>query len=220
MAVIENKIQYNWVRKRVAKLKEKVDENTSSYNPYRIELELLSKLEKEYSDGHTDILEKEKVIITETTPKTQVNIYEGLPIILEKVKSVALSAVMGKSNSWMNNKLAQNLSKGKSCKFYEDDIRLINNGMYILSDEISQHIVEYMDDREEVIKQVKSLAKIICMPYVYGKVMGKPKSWYDNRKLEKLPGRKVNSFKEDDIHAINKAAMQIANELKSIEFVL
>ena len=59
MAINENKIQYDWVRKRVSKLKEKVDENTSSYNPYRIELELLSKLEKEYSDDHADIQEKE-----------------------------------------------------------------------------------------------------------------------------------------------------------------
>ena len=120
----------------------------------------------------------------------------------------------------MNNKIAHYLSKGKYSEFYEDDIQLINKGLYILSDEISQYMVEYMDDHEEVIRQVKSLAKIICMPYVYGKVMGKPKSWYDNRKLEKLPGRKVNSFKEDDIHAINKAAMQIANELKSTEFIL
>ena len=220
MAVIENKIQYDWVRKRVAKLKEKVDENTSSYNPYRIELELLSKLEKEYSDEHADILEKEQAFITETTPKTQVHIYEGLPIILEKVKSVALSAVMGKCNSWMNNKLAHNLSKGKSNEFYKDDIPLINNGLCILGDEISQHLIEYVEEREDVIRQIKELSVYVCMPYIYGVVLNKPKSWYSTRMLARVPGRKVCVFKEDDIHAINKAAMQISYELKSTEFIL
>ena len=34
--------------------------------------------------------------------KLQVNVYKGLPMVLEKVKSVALSAVIGKSNGWLN----------------------------------------------------------------------------------------------------------------------
>lgn len=220
MAVIENKIQYNWVRKRVAKLKEKVDENTSSYNPYRIELELLSKLEKEYSDGHTDILEKEKVIITETTPKTQVHIYEGLPIVLEKVKSVALSAVMGKSNTWLNNKMNGYTVNGKTFAFTESDISQINSGLQLLGEEISQNMIQFVDDREEVIRQVKELATFVRMAYIYGTVMGKVRQWYNTRMLARVPGRKVCVFKEDDIHAINKAAMQIANELKSTEFIL
>lgn len=152
--------------------------------------------------------------------KIQIDIYKGLPMVLEKVKSVALSAVIGKSNAWINNKLAHNLSKGKACEFYEDDIPLINNGLHTLGDEISQHIIEYMEDREEVIRQVSQLATFVRMPYIYGTVMGKAKAWYDNRKLARVPGRKVCVFKEDDILAINMAAMQIANELRSIEFVL
>ena len=37
--------------------------------------------------------------------KLQINIYKGLPMVLEKVKSVALAAVIGKSDSWTYNKL-------------------------------------------------------------------------------------------------------------------
>lgn len=152
--------------------------------------------------------------------KIQIDIYKGLPMVLEKVKSVALSAVMGKCNSWMNCKLAHNLSKGKPKEFYEEDIPLINNGIHILGDEISQHLIEYVEDREEVIRQIKELSVYVCMPYIYGEVLNKPKSWYSTRMLARVPGRKVCVFKEDDILAINMAAMQIANELRSIEFVL
>ena len=152
--------------------------------------------------------------------KIQIDIYKGLPMVLEKVKSVALSAVIGKSNAWINNKLAHNLSNGKACEFYEDDIPLIYNGLHTLGDEISQHLIEYVEDREEVIRQIKELSAYVCMPYIYGEVLNKPKCWYSTRMLARVPGRKVCVFKEDDILAINMAAMQIANELRSIEFVL
>ena len=220
MAVIENKIQYDWVRKRVAKLKEKVDENTSSYNPYRIELELLSKLEKEYSDEHADILEKEQAFITETTPKTQVHIYEGLPIILEKVKSVALSAVTGKTNAWMKLKLARNIVNGKPAEFKQIDIELINKCLPILGDEILSSLVDFSENREEVIIQIKELGNYIRMPYIYKGVMKKSKVWYDGRMLIRKGAGRDTSFKEDDILAINMTAMQIAYELKSTEFIL
>lgn len=98
MAVIENDIQYNWVRKRVSKLKEKVDENTPTNNSYRIELELLSKIEKEYSEEHASDMEAVKII--EDTERTQINVYEGMVMVAEMVKMKALSEASGKSQAW------------------------------------------------------------------------------------------------------------------------
>lgn len=152
--------------------------------------------------------------------KIQINIYKGLPMVLEKVKSVALSAVIGKSNAWMNNKMNRYILNGKVSEFTESDIPLINNALQLLGDEIAQSIVQYSDDREAVILQVKQLATVICMPYIYENVMGKGRQWYNSRVLARVPGRKVCVFKEDDILKINMAAMQIANELRSIEFTL
>lgn len=152
--------------------------------------------------------------------KIQINIYKGLPMVLEKVKSVALSAVIGKSNAWMNNKMNRYILNGKVSEFTESDIPLVNNALQLLGDEIAQSIVQYSDDRESVILQMKQLATVICMPYIYGNVMGKGRQWYNSRVLARVPGRKVCVFKEDDILNINMAAMQIANELRSIEFIL
>lgn len=152
--------------------------------------------------------------------KLQINIYKGLPIILEKVKSVALSAVMGMSNPWLNIKLNRHVVKGKAREFVPSDLVLINNGLQTLGEEISQNMVQYSDDRDEVIRQIKVLASYICMPYIYIGVMKKTKTWYDGRMLTSKPGRRMITFKEDDILQINMAAMQIANELKSIELTL
>ena len=152
--------------------------------------------------------------------KIQIDIYKGLPMVLERVKSVALSAVMGKSNAWIFRKLNHNVSYGKPLEFCEVDIPMINNGIKVLGDEISECIIEYLDDREDVIRQVKELSVYVNMSYVCEVVLNKPKRWYSTRMLARVPGRKVCVFKEDDILAINMAAMQIANELRSIEFVL
>lgn len=220
MAIIENDIQYNWVRKRVEKLKEKVDENTPSDNRYRIELELLSKIEKEYSDKKNSLLEKEKEFFDKFTDRKQVNIYEGLPMILEKINCVALTSVIGKSDSWIRNKLAHHVIKGKAKEFILTDLEIINKGLILLGDEIMQNLIDYKEDREEVIVQIKELRKIVSMPYIYLDILKVQKRWFESRMRPRPEGGKVCSFKEDDIHAINKAAMLIANELKSTELIL
>ena len=141
-------------------------------------------------------------------------------MILEKVKGVALAAVIGKPSSWIYPKLDRYVSDGKVRHFLPADMPLINNAMYLLGNEISAHLVEYNADREDVIRQVKELSKIIVMSYIYTNALKQKESWYKCRMLARKPGGKATSFKEEHILQINMAAMQIANELRSIEFVL
>lgn len=152
--------------------------------------------------------------------KLQVNVYKGLPMILEKVKSVALSAVIGKSNGWLNLKLGHYEVKGRKQEFYEQDMPLLNDGLNRLGDEILNSLVVYSVEREKVVEQMKALAKMICMPYIYGEVLKKPRLWYANRTCKRSSEGKASSFSEDDVLQINMAAMNIANELKSIELIL
>ena len=152
--------------------------------------------------------------------KIQIDVYKGLPMILEKVKGVALAAVIGKPSSWFNHKLDHYIANGVERRFFDYDVELLNSAIYSLGCEISSSLIEYSVDREDVIKQVKGLAKIVSMPYIYRNVLNKKDQWFTCRLLARKPGGKVSSFKEDDILRINMAAMQIANELKSIEFTL
>lgn len=152
--------------------------------------------------------------------KLQMNVYMGLPMLLDKIKVVALAAVTGKADSWMLMKLRHSIVKGRALEFVQSDLDLINASMPVLGDEILQSLVVYDADRERVIPQVRSLARLVSMQYITMDIMGKKKRWYDARMAKRTAEGKASSFKEEDILQINMAAMNIANELKSIELIL
>lgn len=152
--------------------------------------------------------------------KIQINIYKGLPMVVEKVKLVALAAVTGKSCQWIFQKMNHSIVNGKESEFVERDLPLINNALVLLGDEIAQSLVVFSDNRADVISQVKLLGGLVSIPYIYTEHLKVSKSWFTNRTKASDGGFRVSSFKEDDILKINMAAMQIANELRSIEFTL
>ena len=152
--------------------------------------------------------------------KLRVNVYKGLPMVLEKIKAVALAKVIGKADSWMVMKLRHSEVKGRKLEFYENDIELINNGLQELGNLIASSLIEYTEDREQVIASVRAVDAYVSMPYIYLEVLKQNRLWYANRMRERKPGGKASSFKEDDILKINMGIMQIANELRSIEFTL
>ena len=152
--------------------------------------------------------------------KLKIDIYKGLPMIMEKINTVALSAVMGKSDSWIYNKLYRRLIKGTVKEFIAEDLPLINSGIDTLGCEITSSLIVYSADREAVIEQIKDLRKLVSMQYICVEILKESKRWMDNRMRSRSKEGKVCSFKEDDILRINMAAMQIANELRSIELIL
>ena len=152
--------------------------------------------------------------------KLKINIYKGLPIILEKINAVALAAVIGMSDSWMYQKLRRSVKKGYEQVFKEEDLPLINNGLHALGCEIASSLIEYNTDRENVINQIKELRKLVSMQYLCVEMLKKNKRWMDARMCSRSKEGKASSFKEDDILRINMAAMQIANELRSVEMAL
>ena len=152
--------------------------------------------------------------------KLKINIYKGLPMVMEKINTVALAAVIGRSDAWIYYKLTHSVKKGYEQSFKEEDLPLINNGLEILGSEIASSKVIYNTDREDVITQLKELRKLVSMPYIYEKILNVKKSWIDSRMKARSKEGKACSFKEDDILRINMAAMQIANELRTIEMTL
>lgn len=152
--------------------------------------------------------------------KLQINVYKGLPILLDKIKVVALASVLGKSDTWIHMKMRHNIVKGKALGFVQSDLDLLNASMPLLGNEILHSLIVYDADREVVISQLKELAKLVSMQYITMDVMGKKKRWYEARMAKRSAEGKASSFKEEDIIQINMAAMNIANELKNIEFTL
>ena len=152
--------------------------------------------------------------------KLKINIYKGLPMVMEKINTVALAAVIGRVDTWLHNKLRHIVVKGRAQEFKEEDLPLINNGLELLGSEIASSMVVYKTDREDVIAQLKELRKLVSMPYICDNVLNAKKRWMDSRMRARSKEGKACSFKEDDILRINMAAMQIANELRTIEMTL
>lgn len=151
-------------------------------------------------------------------PKIKINIYTALPDILVKVKGVALTATIGKTSAWMSQKLKRMVVKGAAKEFVQADVDTLNLALARLSEELATKRIVYTDNRDEVIEQVKEVAKIVSMPYIYMDVLKKNKFWYTNRIAAT---RKMNSsFSEDDILQINLAVLGIANHLKIVELTL
>lgn len=152
--------------------------------------------------------------------KLKINIYKGLPMVMEKINTVALAAVVGRTDVWIYNKLRHLVIKGKAKEFIEEDLPLINKGLEMLGSEIASNMVVYNADREDVIAQLKELRKMVSMPYICENVLNVNNKWMANRMKARSKEGKACSFKEDDILRINMAAMQIANELRTIEMTL
>lgn len=152
--------------------------------------------------------------------KLKINIYKGLPMVMEKINTVALAAVIGRSDVWIYNKLRHLVIKGKAKEFIEEDLPLINKGLELLGAEIASCMVVYSTDRDAVIAQLKELRKLVSMPYICENVLNVNGKWMANRMKARSKEGKACSFKEDDILRINMAAMQIANELRTIEMTL
>lgn len=152
--------------------------------------------------------------------KLKVNIYVALPMILEKVKMVALSKFIGKTDAWTLNKLRHAVVKGVPQEFYETDLPLVNNALHQLGEAIAGSVVTYVSDREQVIASVRSVDAYVSMPYIYLDILKQKRLWFANRMRERKPGGKASSFKEEDIQKINMGIMQIANELRNIELIL
>ena len=152
--------------------------------------------------------------------KLKINIYKGLPMVMEKINTVALAAVIGRTDVWIYNKLRHLVIKGKAKEFIEEDLPLINRGLELLGAEIASCMVVYSTDRDAVIAQLKELRKLVSIPYICENVLNVNGKWMANRMRARSKEGKACSFKEDDILRINMAAMQIANELRTIEMTL
>lgn len=152
--------------------------------------------------------------------KMQVNIYRALPFIFPKIKVVALSAIMGKANSWVNNRLTHVARPGKQAYcFHEGDLPIVNDGLYRMGQAIMQSLIEYSEDRDELNRQVKQLAKLVPMAYIYHDNMKKSEDWYKDRLRPTKPKYNM-TFTKLDIMCFNYMARQIAAELMSVEMVL
>lgn len=153
--------------------------------------------------------------------KIDVSINQALPLIAEMIKFSYLTKVAGYTTSWIYNKWNHERTSSTSKGFDSKDICVLNRAIREISGELSGIVItaskegseEY--DKEWIVEQLKRLSRIVPMPYIYGKKMGKPRQWYSHRIHEK---NKPNAYRftKEEITLFNLYIKEIANYLSSI----
>lgn len=156
--------------------------------------------------------------------KIKVPVKQGLAIISEMIKLSYLCGYLNKSTGWIYNKMNHAETSTTSTGFKEKDLSDINMALENIGRELLQKRIVPIENpeidiktrKEDAVRQLKNVASIISMPYIYVKKLGKDNIWYAKRTANASRYR----FSDEDILAINMAIVEIGSKLSSIELTL
>lgn len=144
--------------------------------------------------------------------KIKINVYRGLDIIEDMIKTTAICREAGKDSKWLYPKRIKRTIN-------QAQLDIINFAIWRIANRLASLKIKYTDDRQYVIDQINEKLDDVRMPYIYVERMAKNRMWYVNR-MRNLQ-EKVNavSFTEEEIMEINLITAEIAARLLSIELV-
>lgn len=149
--------------------------------------------------------------------RLKIEVYQGLPIIQEMIKDLAITKEMGQSSNWINQRQFKRMTRNFTFEFTPNDVAKLNAALWRIGERLGGVRIEYSEIRQDVIDQIKALSADIWLPYIYDKKIVVKKCWWDNRmKRTEAKGTKAN-FTMEDVLKINLAVAEIAARLLSIE---
>lgn len=156
--------------------------------------------------------------------KIQIPVKQGLKIISGMIKLSYLCEYMNRSSGWIYNKMNHAETSTTSVGFNEKDIADINTaiaeiGSTLLGKRIipkDNPDIDIKSRREDIVRQLKEVALIVSMPYIYVEKLGKDKIWYAKR----IANGSRYKFSENDILTMNMAIVEIGSKLLSIELTM
>ena len=233
MAIIENKIQYDWVRKKVSKLKMRVDKKTHARSPYRIELELLSKLLEDYYKENPSILEEEKKASTkiivqecinfdEEIPKLKIKkeVYAELPKLAKLVKKGAIEKEMGVNSGWLSTRLNRSPNGSSVRKFTPSDIDRLNQGIWQLAQKLSKITFTYCEDRTEYVQGIKEALKAFFIAELCLQKLGLEALAVQNRMSTGVIAMYRPRFTQSELERLSLGIRELAVQMLSVEYYL
>ncbi len=152
--------------------------------------------------------------------RIKIEVYQGLPIIQEMIKDLAITREMGEVITWLNQRQNKRVIRNFEYSFTATDVAKLNAAIWKIGVRLSAIRVEYSENRQDVINQIKEKLSELWLPYIYANKMGKKPYWWNDRmKNSETKGNK-SSFSFDDILRINLAIAEIAARLLTIELVV
>lgn len=151
--------------------------------------------------------------------RIKIEVYQGLPIIQEMIKDLAITKEMGESCNWICCRQKRQMSRNFQFTFTASDVEKLNQAIWRIGERLQHTRIEYSEVRQEVIDQIKQKLSDVFLPFIYLTKMQVKKFWW-NRCManDHAKGQKA-SFKPEDVLKINLAVAEIAARLLSIELV-
>lgn len=151
--------------------------------------------------------------------RIKIEVYQGLPIIQEMIKDLAITKEMGESCNWICCRQKRQMSRNFQFTFTASDVEKLNQAIWRIGERLQHTRIEYIEVRQEVIDQIKQKLSDVFLSFVCLNKMKVRQTWWNNRmKNTDSKGTKA-SFNSEDVLKINLAVAEIAARLLSIELV-
>ena len=158
----------------------------------------------------------------------RISIHEALPILREVLNVSGLTKLMGKSSSWVYNKVSDRVVLPRlSSGFTDDNIKLINESLRHIADECESRIIlppsegtTRKEHSEYVTRELKELRKLIYLPYLREKHTTISERSFGRKLRGDVNGASIYQFTSSDIQQINEGLKSIAAMLRSFKITV
>ena len=153
--------------------------------------------------------------------KIRQEVYQNLPELLKYVKSKAVASEMGKSIQWFTSRVnRQKNGKYSIRQFHAEDMELINKAIERIANRMLSVTINYSDDRQEVIDEIRSkLNELFINPFIVSK-MGWSAAKVRVCMANSSSKGHYLTFTASDIQQITLAVREMAMRMLSVEYYL
>ena len=137
---------------------------------------------------------------------------KGAMLVREMLTTKGIEAELGITCSWLYN-------TKRFCNVKPGHVDAMNCAMWGIADKLAEVHIEYSEDRQAVIDQIKLHLKPVKLKYIYEKHLGHDTQWWSFRTAKLYGNGYGYSFTEDDVLRINLAIEDIVARLRRIELV-
>lgn len=148
-------------------------------------------------------------------------VYAELPRLLELLKAGTIEKEIGVCNGWISCRLHHAPIRQTSvCKFREEDIRILNEGIWRIAERLMTINIVYSDDRNECSRRIKEALKPLFAMNIAVSALGLLKSDVSIRFSTGASCVKRQRFSEEHVQKLVLFVRQLAMCMMSIEFYI
>lgn len=153
------------------------------------------------------------------TNRVKMDVYESFPELMEVVKATAICREVGVTSAWLNGKLHRNAnSKYSIRKFSAEDVQKLNEGVWSVARKLMAANIEYSEDRQLVIDQIKERYADVFMKQIAIQKMGWSEGKIKSCMVKSSSKGRYMTFGKQEVQQLVLAMREVAARMLSIEY--